>query len=308
MNNPTTAVATKRDEKALEYIPFGSEDKIRLTIAIVRDTICTPTKSGVLPDDRYIIKFMMLCQAQRLNPFAGDAYLVGYDGKNGPQFSMICALQSLLKRAEVSDHFEGMQSGIIVADSEGNLKEIEGDFYDKEQEVVGGWAKVFHGKRKGYPFYKRLRIEAFQSENKFWDKDAAGMICKCAEADALRSAFPTMLGGLYIAEEQTIPVDIQATVSDVIGATRKPRPLAAPTPELSEGTAGAKPRTPQQDLESGVIERGGTFDKFQKWGEESGNVPGASAMASFEDVPKDIAARLLKNLDGLIDGMGRIAQ
>ncbi len=33
------------------------------------------------------------------------------------------------------------------------------------------------------------------------------MICKCAEADALRSSFPTMLGGLYMKEE-LIDIDV----------------------------------------------------------------------------------------------------
>ena len=37
--------------------------------------------------------------------------------------------------------------------------------------------------------------------------DPAGMIVKCAEADALRSAFPTMLGGCYTEEEMPVPAD-----------------------------------------------------------------------------------------------------
>jgi hypothetical protein len=37
------------------------------------------------------------------------------------------------------------------------------------------------------------------------------MIVKCAEADALRSAFPTHLGGLYL-EEETPPIDVTPVI------------------------------------------------------------------------------------------------
>lgn len=296
MTQQTQAVATRKEDKALEFIPFGSEDKIRLTIDIVKNTIAIPTKSGKLPQDKDIVKFMMMCQAQRLNPYAGDAYLTGYDSKDGPQFSLITAHQALLKRAEVSEHFLGMLSGIIVVDEQGAITEIEGDFYTKEQEVIGGWAKVFHAKRKDYPFYRRIRMERFNKGFAQWQVDAAGMICKCAEADALRSAFPTMLGGLYIAEEQNLPTDIGSTVSETVG-TPKVRPLATPKPEAIDVTPA---RTVQQDLESIIIEAGYDFSAFQKWGAESGNVPDADSLASFDEVPKEVAVRLLRSKAGLL--------
>ena len=48
------------------------------------------------------------------------------------------------------------------------------------------------------------------------------MIVKCAEADALRSAFPTHLGGLYLAEERP-PIDI--TAQEIPRPTFGPKPL-----------------------------------------------------------------------------------
>ena len=100
---------------------------------------------------------MMLCQAQRLNPFAGDAFLVGYDGRNGPQFSLITAHVALLKRAESSADFEGMESGVILLDEDNKTTEREGDFFVIGEKVVGGWARVH---RKGrHPTYRRLAIQ-----------------------------------------------------------------------------------------------------------------------------------------------------
>jgi len=307
MSTPTTNTLTKREEKAMEYVPFGSQDKIRLTIEIVKATIAIPTKSGKLPQDRDIVKFMMLCQAQRLNPYAGDAYLTGYDGKDGPQFSLITAQQALLKRAEVSEDFKGMLSGIILLSDE-ELTEREGDFHLPDEKVVGGWAKVFHAKRE-HPFYRRIRMDRFNTGFAQWAKDPAGMICKCAEADALRSAFPTMLGGLYISEEQTLPVDITSSVDKLLrkggGTDQQAQALPPARAELPsrESTPDVDPAVEFSEL---TANNSISFTVVQKWGAESGNIPDAGALASIDDVPKDVLKRLLKNKTGLLAQLNRM--
>ena len=305
MSIPTTAVV-KRDERAMEYIPFGSQDKIKLTIEIIKNTIAIPTKSGKMPQDRDIVKFMMMCQAQRLNPFAGDSYLTGYDSKDGPKFSLITAHQALLKRAEVSADFKGMLSGIILQEEEGKLTEREGDFHLPEEKVVGGWAKVFHAKRD-HPFYRRIRMDRFNNGYAQWGVDAAGMICKCAEADALRSAFPTMLGGLYISEEKNLPTDIAGSVARILPDPDshveggRPLPTLQPVKQLS--TADTDPTAEFAAL---TAENNISFNVVQKWGAETGNIPGADAMASLDDVPKDVLKRLLKNKTGLLAQLNRM--
>jgi phage recombination protein Bet len=189
----------KNEDKGVEFIPHGSQDKVKLTIAMVRNLIAVKTKSGKTCSDQDAIKFVAMCQARRLNPFEGDAFLIGYDGKDGPTFSLITAHQAFLKRAETNVEYDGMKSGIIV-EQDGEMKDLEGDFYTENQKVVGGWATVYFKNRK-QPMHKRIRLKRFQKSFGVWADDSAGMICKCAEADALRSSFPTLLGGLYLKEE-----------------------------------------------------------------------------------------------------------
>jgi phage recombination protein Bet len=189
----------KTEDKPMEFVPFGAQDKIKLSVAIVKNLVCVKTKSGKTCSDSDAIKFMMMCSARRLNPFEGDSFLIGYDGKDGPSFSLITAHQAFLKRAELNPEYDGMKSGVIV-EQDGELKDLEGDFYTTGQKVVGGWATVYFKNRK-QPMHKRVRLARFQKAWGIWQDDPAGMICKCAEADALRSSFPTMLGGLYIKEE-----------------------------------------------------------------------------------------------------------
>jgi len=191
------ALATK--EKATTFVPFGGKDEIKLTTAMVKSIIAVPTKSKKYPTDGDCVKFIALCKARRLNPFEGDAFLIGYDSKDGPKFNLITAHQAFLKRAENSEDFNGMQSGVIVM-RDGKVIDLEGDFYLDGDEILGGWATV-HFKSKKYPMHKRIRLKRFNKGWGTWEDDPAGMICKCAEADAMRSSFPTILGGMYLKDE-----------------------------------------------------------------------------------------------------------
>ena len=190
----------------VEIIPFGTTDRIRLSAAIVRQMIAQPTRTGKLPDDNQCIKFIMLCKARHLNPFEGDAFMLGYDTQSGAQFSLITAHQVFLKRAEASKGFNGMESGVIVKGKEGGILEREGDLVYDDEKLIGGWAKVYRKDREK-PFYRRLKLSTFNTGRSRWEKDPAGMIVKCSEADSLRTAFPTHLGGLYV-EEELPPIDV----------------------------------------------------------------------------------------------------
>ena len=52
-------------ERQVEFVPFGAVDKIKMTIAIVQNTIAVKTKTGKTCSERDAMKFIMLCQAQR---------------------------------------------------------------------------------------------------------------------------------------------------------------------------------------------------------------------------------------------------
>jgi phage recombination protein Bet len=208
----TEIVSVPQDEKGvIEIVPFGTDERIRLSVAIVQKMIAVPTRTGKIPDPTQCIKFMMLCRARHLNPFEGDAFMLGYDTQSGPQFSLITAHQVFLKRAEASKGFNGIESGVIVRLKEGGgLIEREGDLVYDDENLLGGWAKVYRKDREK-PFYRRLKLSTFNTGRSRWEKDPAGMIVKCAEADALRSAFPTHLGGLYLQEEPQ-PIDVEPVI------------------------------------------------------------------------------------------------
>lgn len=183
-------------ENVVQFIPLGNEDPIKLSLGIIERQIANPTKSGKRPTQKEMMDFLMLCRARKLNPFEGDAYLVGYDSGNEAKFSLITSHQALLKRAELSNDFDGMESGLILDD----MTETEGDFLPPGTKAIGAWARV-HRKNRRIPTFRRLNIDKYNKNFGLWKNQAEMMAVKCAEADALRSAFPTTTGGLYIREE-----------------------------------------------------------------------------------------------------------
>lgn len=312
----TTAVETTK-EKPLEFIPFGSQEAIKLTVQIVQKLLAVPTKSGRTCSDRDAIKFMMLCKAKGLNPFEGDAYLIGYDTQvNGaivPTYSLITAHQAFLKRAELHPEYDGMKSGLILLDDEekGLTRDTEGDFHLSGDNVIGGWATVFFKTRKN-PMHKRLRMARFNKGFGVWKDDAAGMIVKCAEADALRSSFPTKMGGMFLAHEFDLPkgsVTVMpsheipaAALVDVISSPESPTESQS-APTEAEQPANGRQATAADELAQVVTSEGFTFQHFIRWGTGSGNVPDPDSIADFSQVPADVAKRLLRAKAGLLKGL-----
>lgn len=213
----------------VEYVPLGAKDSIKLSVAIIRMVFNPKTKNGHPASDQDVLKFMMLCRARQLDPFEGDAYLIGYEGQDGDQWSLITSIYAFLKRAEVSEHFEGMESGVIVQTNAGEIEDHVGDFLLDDEILLGGWATVHRSDRK-FPNKKRVEFKRYSTTKSRWKDDPGGMISKVAECQALRDTFPTTLGGLYIPEEMTghtLP-PIEATLPTKRESLKSPKEQLAP--------------------------------------------------------------------------------
>jgi len=208
----------KKDENTVEFVPFGASGKIRLTASIVRQFIAVPTKSGALPSERDCVRFIMLCRGKRANPFEGDCFLIGYDTKNGPSFSLVCGIELFLKRASSEEVYDGNESGVIAQGPEGVMVERPGTMVMDGEKLIGGWAKVYRKDRKQIE-YKSVKFETYNTGYSRWEKDPGGQIAKVALSQALRSAFPTALGALYTQEEMQRITElgdgIAATIPDI---------------------------------------------------------------------------------------------
>lgn len=304
----------KSEPKEISYVPFGAKDPITLSLEIVQKTICTPTKSGRICSARDAAKFVMLCQSQHLNPFAGDAFLVGYDNRDGgATFSLIVSHLAVLKRAESSPEYEGMESGVILLGENGKVTEREGDFVLEDENCVGGWARVYRKGRR--PAYRRVSIAAMKPnyETPFWNKlKAPAQIVKVSEADALRSTFPTLLGGMPQLGEL---IDVTSTTTTSAGrvslveVSDSPQPQRPePQPAYSEGAAmetdqGVKPAPNPSLSPSQIIANltsAFTFDQFKAFVKSEYPAIQIDSCASYDDLRPQDAKNFIRAKDGML--------
>lgn len=265
----------KTEERSVEFIPFGASDKIRLTAAMVRQFIAVPTKSGAMPTERDCIRFIMLCMGKRANPFEGDCFLIGYDTPKGPNFSMVCGIELFLKRASMEASYDGMESGVIILDANNNIRERAGALVLHGETLVGGWAKV-HRKDRKQPVYKTVKLETYNTGQSRWLKDPGGMIVKVAESQALRTAYPTALGGLYTQEEmQRLTEAGENIVGPERPAIQMPREKSteaqyvSPAPETIADVKMPEATQPITDAVEAAIESPTTGDAEQEQAAES---------------------------------------
>jgi len=297
-----TAVTVPSKTNEVSFVPFGENDEIKLNLNIIKNYVAIPTKNKNLPDDRECMKFMMLCRSRKLNPFEGDCFLMGYEARDGGiTWSLITAHQAFLKRAEVHKEFNGFESGVIVREGEdGDIKEREGDFLYPGDILLGGWATV-HFKGRQFPMKRRLNLKSFSKPYGRWNEDPAGMIVKCAEADALRSSFPTLLGSLYTDNERPIIEIASSAKAPDLG------PAAAQITQGSEPakTAGEQPKTAQEPSGGVTTPAGGESAPRAQAGEpEKGdNAPQGSAEPSTGTPEGDALAsvRRLMSKSGVVE-------
>jgi phage recombination protein Bet len=197
----TEIVKQPEQQFTVKYTPFGEKNEITLSVDIVAKFISARTASGKIASHNDIVTFMMLCKSSGLNPWTKDAYLIGYDSKDGPTFTLIVAHQSLLKRAELSSEYDGMESGIaVIAKGSNETIQRPGTLVLPGDTLVGGWAAVYRRDRSR-PSFATVSLATYSTGRSRWSIDPAGMIAKVAEGSALRKAFPSTLAQCYLREE-----------------------------------------------------------------------------------------------------------
>lgn len=199
-------------------------------------------------DEKAIVMFLQLCQAQKLNPWRKDAYLVGYkDGRTGEyRPSMITAKEVFTRRANANPDYEGFEAGVTVFNS-GKLVRREGSaVFAQFEQLAGGWAKVYVKGKK--PFFEEVSLQEYSTGKSGWAKMPGTMIRKVALVHALREAFPEDFQGLYAAEEMGNAMEQAAPVYEAPQAAQTAQSEPVPVSVAVE-IAESEPE-PAQDAEA----------------------------------------------------------
>lgn len=202
-----------QEKKELAVIYEVDGEQIKLTPKIVQEYIVGTDAQITMPEFKM---FTSLCKARKLNPFLKEAYCIKF-GKQPAQ--IVVGKDAILKRAILNSQYNGMECGIIVLNTDGEVIERKGTFKLSTETLVGGWAKVYR-KNWDYPTYCSVSFDEVAQKksdgtlNSNWSGKGATMVEKVAKVRALRETFVEDLGGMYEAEEMGVELPKEDAVVD----------------------------------------------------------------------------------------------
>ena len=169
-----------------------------------------------------------LSKARGLNPVNKDCYYISYDGK--PQ--VIVSKDYYTKRACKNPNYLGKENGIVVLNRKGEVEMRVGTIKLSEEELLGGWCKVYMANLK-YPvtvtasLWEYARTDKEGNLQATWKTKTCVMIEKVAIVRALKEAMTEEFGGTYAAEEfGESEEEMSSKVEEIPAEPQKPQTSA----------------------------------------------------------------------------------
>jgi len=183
-------------------------------VDLIKRTVC----SGASDDELKL--FLMIAKHSGLDPFSRQIYAVMRKDKSIGKYVMT-----------VQTSIDGFRLTAARTGQHAGTDDVE---YDSEIAPNPKWARVtvyrlVAGHR--VPYTAKARWEEYLPQDGFmWRKMPYLMLGKCAEALALRKAFPAELSGVYTADEMDQAENIEPATEP---ALRRPKCLPATEPQGS---------------------------------------------------------------------------
>ena len=190
--------------------------------------------------------FMYVCEKSRLDPFKRQIYAIkrrvwnnetrAHDAKMTIQTS----IDGFRLIAERSEKYQG-QLGPFFCGEDGQWMDV---WLSKESPTaakVGVWKVGFRE-----PLWGTAKWDSYAQDQGLWKKMPDHMLAKCAEAIALRRAFPDDLSGLYT-EEEMIQAGPEATEQCPVPSAKNAE-LKSEVLPVSYAPQSERSEEPKEDL------------------------------------------------------------
>lgn len=222
--------------------------------------------------------FLAQCARTGLDPFNRQIYFIKRGGKGSVQVS-IDGFRVVAERTQEMDGQECHWCGEDGAWADVWLK----------KEAPAAARVIVYRKGCAHGFPGVARMSEYNAGGPMWQKMPAAMLAKCAEALALRKAFPHQLSGLYTSDEMDqadVPVRAEMVVEPVkalpddgalrVGEVRKKptsnKNISRWTVTFTDGRTAATIKEPLGTLCEELAQTGepvvADIDEAGKWGPE----------------------------------------
>jgi phage recombination protein Bet len=265
----------EKNALAVSYKTAGGEE-IKLTPDYVQRFVLTGNGTAT---DAEIAGFIAKAKAAGANPLAGDAVLQ----KWGDSPATTIFTEKFFKTVVQSQpDYDGMEHGIIIQNSRGEVERRQGTIYTENERLLGGWCRIFSSKRThpvdvDVSFGEVVQTRKDGNVNAVWKKQPARMCEKCATTKAAREFCPATLGAAYdqaeMPQEDKAPIQAQ----DVTAETPEPPQegqtdgLLAATKEFMRSMSATLARNngmSPNEAAHAIIDRCGSPDNSREYAQE----------------------------------------
>lgn len=158
-------------------------ERMPLSIGEIKDYI------SPLASEQEAYVFLRFCQAQGLNPFVQEAFLVKYDKAKPAAF--VVGINAYLKRAAADENYRGYDAGVIVVNKEDQVIKRDGEFLHPGDKLVGAWS-ITDMANRNKPLEVTVNFNEYDKGRATWKEMPATMIVKVAVVQGLRRAIPAV--------------------------------------------------------------------------------------------------------------------
>lgn len=159
--------------------------------------------------DSELAYFVSVCERTGLDPFQRQIYAIMRRDRDTAKMTIQTGIDGYRLIADRTGRYAGSDDPVYTYDDRGQLTKASVTVY----KLVGG---------QRCPFSASALMAEYRQQGPMWTKMPCTMLGKCAEALALRKAFPADLSGLYTTEEMMQAADpLPAKIAE-----------PAPSPEL----------------------------------------------------------------------------